>query len=75
MEIMQEFDLLASNTLFKPTNKEARNTGAATYCQSKSYIQPKHKSYQSPQPPSTIDYILRTETPSRKGAGLGRPRS
>eukprot|EP01048_Picozoa_sp_COSAG05_P003723 COSAG05_NODE_179_length_14870_cov_351.155846_3_plen_317_part_00 len=62
MEIMQEFDLLASNTLFKPTNKEARNTGAATYCQSKSYVQPKHKSYQSPQPPSTIDYIL---TPKR----------
>ena len=57
-EIMEEFSLIASNTLFKPTNKEARNTGAATYCQSKSYVQPKHKRYQSPQPPSTIDYIL-----------------
>ena len=58
LEVMEEFDLIEANTLFKPTRKAARNTGSATYCPSKSYVQKKHKRYNAPQPPTLIDYVL-----------------
>eukprot|EP01048_Picozoa_sp_COSAG05_P016846 COSAG05_NODE_2222_length_3374_cov_153.524275_4_plen_81_part_00 len=64
---MQEYDLLAANTIFRPTRKATRNTGSATYCPSKSYVQPKHKKYQAPQAPALIDYVL---TPTRFRSSL-----
>ena len=66
-EIMQECGLQASQTFFQPSRKAARNTGNATYCQQKNYIQTKHKRYQSDQPPSMIDYIL---SPAGQGNGV-----
>ena len=57
-EIMCEFELRAANTYFQPSRKDARNTGSATYCQSKSYIQPPNQPYRADQAPSVIDYIL-----------------
>jgi len=57
-ELMSRYQLRAANTYFQPTRTDARNTGAATYCQSKSYIQPPNQRYNADQAPSVIDYIL-----------------
>ena len=54
-EIMAEFSLYAVNTVFQPDKRSARNTGNATYCMDKGYIQPANKRYQSDQPPAIID--------------------
>ena len=62
MFFCKEFDLIAANTFFQPSAKDARSTGSATYCPQKEYIQPAHKPYQSDLPPAMIDYIL---TPRR----------
>ena len=66
-EFMQEYHLQASQTYFQPSRAAARNTGNATYCQQKDYVQPKHQRYQSDQPPSVIDYIL---SPAGQGNGI-----
>jgi exonuclease III len=58
LETMEEHDLLAANTFFQPSRQAARNTGSATYCMSKEYIQKKHTRYQCTQPPAILDYVL-----------------
>ena len=56
-DIMQEFDLIAANTFFQPSKKAARNTGCATYCPQKDYIQPVHERYQSDLAPATLNCL------------------
>ena len=41
-EICEKLRLFAVNTCFKPSKENARNTGTATYCIQKSYVQPKN---------------------------------